>query len=94
MTWAGEGARHVVAHEALHCGQASPSTQMGSVLPGYSQHVVPTPQAAHGQVAHAADVKKSVQMPSAQTWSVVHAVPQLPVTAVQWIGFPPRSVSV
>jgi hypothetical protein len=67
---------------------------MGSVEPGYSQHVAPTPQAAHGQVAHAADVKKSVQRPSAQTWSVVHAVPQLPVTAVQWSGFSPRSARV
>ncbi len=67
---------------------------MGSVLPGYSQQVVPTPHAAHGQLVHAVDVKKSVHVPSAQTWFVAHAVPHVPETAVQWSGFEPRSVSV
>jgi hypothetical protein len=42
---------------AAHIGQAVPVTQMGSALPGYAQQVVPAPHAAHGHVAHAADVK-------------------------------------
>ncbi len=44
-----------------------PVTQMGSVVPGYWQHVVPVPHAGQGHVVHAEDVKKSAQLPCAHT---------------------------
>jgi hypothetical protein len=67
---------------------------MGSVPPGYAQHVVPAPHAAQGQAVQATDVKKSVQTPSVQTWSLAHAVPQLPEMSEQWSGLEPSSSSV
>jgi hypothetical protein len=63
-----------------------PVTQMGSMAPGYSQHVVPVPHAAHGHVVQDDEAKKSAHVPCAQTWSVAHATPQLPGTAEQWSG--------
>jgi hypothetical protein len=36
------------------------------------------PQAAHGQVVHAADAKKSVHVPCAHTWFVAQGMPHTP----------------
>ena len=47
---------------------------------------VPVPHAAQGEVVHDAEVKKFVHVPCAQTWLVLHATPQLPGLAEQWIG--------
>ena len=67
---------------------------MGSVLPGYAQHVVPAPHASHGHPVHAAEVKKPSHVPSVQTWSLLHSTPQLPVTDEQCSGLVDSCVSV
>lgn len=63
-------------------------------MPGYSQQTVPVPQAAQGQDMHEEEVKKLAQVPWAQTWLVVHAVPQLPCVALQWSGLLANSAVV
>jgi hypothetical protein len=56
-----------------------PVTQTTSVfVPGYVQHDVPVPQAGHGQVVQAWEVKNAVQAPATQTWLAAHALPHIP----------------
>jgi hypothetical protein len=55
-----------------------PETQMDSVVPGYAQHDEPAPQAPHGQVVHAGEVKKAVHAPCTHTSSVWQTLPHCP----------------
>lgn len=59
---------------------------MISAVPGYMHEMVPVPQAGQGDAVHDVEVKKSVHVPCAQTWSAAHATPQLLAWAEQCSG--------
>lgn len=51
---------------------------MGAEVEPVAQHLVLEPQALHGQVLHAVAGKYALQVPWAQTSSVLQALPQPP----------------